>query len=185
MPQLIDGATARQIVAGGESLLDEIGPYLRLIPGGAGEVAPMAFPGASLVLAGLLASSPWWGFWTDPRAEEAAGRTLNTVSHLTRPATDADALRQALARNTGDVRSLVQWARPQADAPPGTRIFPSPSAIQIQQPRPVADAVAREAAWQRAHHGLVHVPLAAAQGAADGASAAQGAATAQALASTV
>ncbi len=162
-----------------EELIREIEDYLRQIPPGAPTVIPLGLPGAGLVLAGLLAAMPWWGIWLSPSAaDEAARRALNSTDQLQRPSTDAQALKQALALNRMDLRALVPFAQARPGVSLGLSVMPSPSAVNVQQPRPLAHALALVTLWQRAHHDLVHGGLVDAQGRADGATAAAAAAAA-------
>ncbi len=61
---------------------------------------------------------------------------------------------------------LARWETlyPTTEAPDTSSIVPSPSTISQAQGARLAEAAARIAVWQKAHHGRVHVPLAVAEG---------------------
>jgi hypothetical protein len=61
---------------------------------------------------------------------------------------------------------LARWGQlyPSTDAPDTSTIVPSPSTISSAQGARLAQATARIAVWQQAHHGKVHVPLTVAEG---------------------
>lgn len=60
---------------------------------------------------------------------------------------------------------LARWGQlyPTTELPDTSTIVPSPSTIQQARDARLAEATARIALWQRAHHGKVHVPLAGAE----------------------
>ncbi len=60
---------------------------------------------------------------------------------------------------------LARWEQlyPTTDLPDTSSIVPSPSTISSAQGARLAEATARIAVWQKAHHGKVHVPLAQAE----------------------
>ncbi len=60
---------------------------------------------------------------------------------------------------------LARWGQlyPTTDLPDTASIVPSPSTVAAARDARLAEATARIAVWQRAHHGKVHVPLAGAE----------------------
>lgn len=162
-----------------EELIHEIERFLRQLPPGVPEVAPLTYPGSGFIVGGLLSTLPWWGVWLPPdKADEAAAHVLRGVDHLRAARTDKEALEQALAINTMDLSVMAKYAPTSPPPSPGPETMPSPSAVLAADLAALRRHVARIAIWERAHHRLVHEPLAEAQGRAETATIALGEATA-------
>ncbi len=120
---------------------------------------PMALGGWSQLLAGIaLVQGAMYGYTADATARIYLEDLQATRDLLRQPSVDTADLASALRRLRADQSYLRSIG-----VDPGTigdsSVVPSPNAIQAARDARLAEATARIAVWQKAHHGRVHVPL--------------------------